>query len=91
MPLKPLDIVLETWEKLGEVEQRVLATLATRIYSGQRKYGKLAYDKKAWTWEACEEGLDMSVYLTCELLAITEEAKRRYRTEVNGSSVEEPT
>ncbi len=88
--LDPLSIVLETWEKLGEVEKRVLSTLATRIYAGQRRYGKLEYDKKAWTWEATEEALDQSVYLACELLNATEESKRKYATEVNGTDVGEP-
>lgn len=88
--LNPLDIVLDTWEKLGPVERRVLATLATRIYAGQRRYGLLEYNKKAWTWEACEEALDQSVYLACELLNATEEAKRRYRDEVNGETIGEP-
>jgi hypothetical protein len=79
-----VDSLLTVWEKLGMMERSVLNTLAWRLYSGQRKYGKLEENKKEWTWEAAEEGLDQAVYLAASLVAVTEAGKRRYFSELDG-------
>lgn len=60
------------------MERSVLNSLAWRLRAGQRKYGKLHENKKVWTWEAAEEGLDQSIYLAAALVALTEGSKRRY-------------
>lgn len=75
-----LENILEIWETLGETEKKVLITFAFRLLAGQRKYGKLDLqtDKRAWTWEAAEEALDMSCYLAAELIHATEESRRKY-------------
>ena len=62
-----LDRLLDVWEKLGERERQVLVTLGQRLYVGQKRHGKLSIDKKDWTYEAIEEALDGSIYLTCAL------------------------
>lgn len=62
-----LDKLLETWEFLGPRERLVLLTYAMRLANGQRKYGQLTTKKKDWTYEAIEEALDASVYLTALL------------------------
>lgn len=81
-----IETLLECWEKLGKMERAVLTTLGWRLYAGQRKYGKLENNKKEWTWEAAEEGLDQAVYLAAALVAFTEDTKRRYFAELNGES-----
>lgn len=78
-----IDTLLTVWEKLGPMERSVLNTLAHRLYAGQRKYGKLDENKKEWTWEAAEEGLDQAVYLASALVALTEQSKRRYFSSLN--------
>lgn len=70
------------------MERAVLNTLAYRILKGQREYGPLHEKKKDWNWEAAEEGLDQAVYLSCALVALTEESKRRYFSGVVGGNVE---
>lgn len=79
-----IESLLTVWEKLGMMERSVLNTLAWRLYAGQRKYGKLEENKKEWTWEAAEEGLDQSVYLAAALVTLTESGKRRYFAGLDG-------
>jgi hypothetical protein len=79
-----IENLLTVWEKLGPMERSVLNTLAHRLHAGQRKYGPLTENKKEWTWEAAEEGLDQAVYLAASLVAATEEAKRRYFSGLDG-------
>lgn len=62
-----LERLLQAYEELGERERKILATLAMRLWAGQRKFGKLSVDKKDWGYEAIEEALDASVYLACML------------------------
>lgn len=84
-----IEHILVVWEKLGPMERAILNTLAYRILKGQRDYGQLHEKKKDWTWEAAEEGLDQAVYLSCALVAATEEAKRRYFGSLAGPSLVE--
>jgi hypothetical protein len=91
-----IELLLQVWEKLGPMERSVLNTYAHRLYAGQRKYGMLHETKKDWTWEAAEECLDSSVYLSAALVALTEESKRRYFSSLDGEhysagGVGEPT
>jgi len=62
-----LDRLLDLWEKLGERERTITLTFLSRLYAGQRKYGKITNSKKDWSYEAIEEALDASVYLSCLL------------------------
>lgn len=62
-----LEKLLDLWEKLAERERKVLLTFAQRLWNGQRKYGAMSTDKKDWPYEALEEALDASVYLTAAL------------------------
>lgn len=82
-----VEVLLDTYEKLGPLERKVLLTFLHRLYAGQRKYGKLSEDKKEWTWEAAEEALDASVYLSVSLVAATNETKRRYFADLGESEV----
>lgn len=68
---------LSLWAKLYEHarqlhgdELRVLSTLAERLAMGRRQYGPLRIenDQRDWRKEAAEEALDLSVYLTIDLL-----------------------
>lgn len=79
-----IETLLEVWESLGPMERLVLNTYAWRLRAGQRKYGMLHEAKKEWTWEAAEECLDSSVYLSAALVAFTEESKRKYFAELDG-------
>jgi hypothetical protein len=63
----PLEKLLEMWESLAERERKVLLTFGFRLLAGQRKYGPLTKGKKVWNYEAIEEALDASVYLTAML------------------------
>jgi len=65
--LNSLDSLLNVWEKLGERERVITLTFLHRLYAGQRKYGKISPGKKSWGYEAIEEALDASVYLSCML------------------------
>lgn len=67
LPKANLETVLDLWEKLGPKEKMVLQTFGMRLYAGQRKYGQMLTDKKDWAYEAIEEALDASVYLTAML------------------------
>lgn len=67
MPGMELERLLDVWEKLGERERKILLTFMYRLYNGQRKYGKLTLGKKEWAYEAIEEALDASVYLSALL------------------------
>ncbi len=88
--MERLDRLLETWEKLGERERSVLLAFMLRLYAGQRRYGELSVGKKDWGFEAIEEALDASVYLTCmlndraelALYAMVSDAEKEVRGEV---------
>jgi hypothetical protein len=82
-----IDELLRIYEELGPLERKVLMTLVYRLYAGQRKYGKLEEGKKVWTWEAAEEAIDMAVYLSTSLVAVTEDTKRRYLADLGESEV----
>lgn len=69
-----LDSLLSNWEKLGQREKKILATVAARLYAGQRRHGVLTEDKKDWTYEALEEHMDAVVYLACALNDKTDKA-----------------
>lgn len=92
--MEKLDRLLSVWEKLGERERLVLLTFASRLWNGQRKYGPLKVGKKDWAYEAIEEALDASVYLTALLqdkveLAF-ERAAKEAEEEVRSSVFIEP-
>lgn len=74
--LRPMQIeqLLDTWEKLGVRERKVLLTIAMRLWAGQRRHGELSVGKKDWNYEALEEAMDASVYLACALNDRTEKA-----------------
>lgn len=59
--------LLEIWESLAETERMVLLTYAKRLQKGQRLFGPMYVDKKDWAYEAIEEALDASIYLTALL------------------------
>lgn len=65
--MEHLNKLLDVWEKLGERERKITLTFMNRLWAGQRKYGPLTAFKKDWTYEAIEEALDASVYLSCAL------------------------
>lgn len=65
--LEQLDRLLGTWEKLAERERLCVLTYAMRILQGQKKFGPMTLAKKDWPYEAIEEALDSSVYLTAAL------------------------
>lgn len=67
------------------MERLVLATIANRLWAGQRLHGLLEEGKKEWTWEAAEEFLDSSVYLATALVSLTEASKRRYQMSLEGT------
>lgn len=62
-----LDQLLTVWERLAERERKCLLTFGMRILAGQRKFGPMTLGKKDWPYEAIEEALDASVYLTALL------------------------
>lgn len=62
-----LEQLLDTWEKLAVRERLCLLTYGMRLLAGQRKYGPMTLAKKDWPYEAIEEALDASVYLTALL------------------------
>ncbi len=62
-----LEQLLNVWDKLEARERLCVLTFAMRIHSGQRKFGPMTRDKKDWQYEAIEEALDASVYLTALL------------------------
>ena len=59
--------LLDLWEKLAERERLCFLTYGMRLHAGQRKFGPLTKAKKDWSYEAIEEALDASVYLTALL------------------------
>lgn len=75
--LEDLDLFLDILERLGPMERKVLLIYAQRLGAGQRKYGLLEAGKKDWNWEALEETLDQSVYITCELVKVIKNIKER--------------
>ncbi len=62
-----LDQLLTVWEKLAARERLCLLTYGMRLAVGQRRFGPMTLDKKDWPYEAIEEALDASVYLTALL------------------------
>ena len=66
-PRASLETLLDLYERLGAREKLVLQTFGQRLYAGQRRYGVLTEGKKDWKYEAIEEALDASVYLTALL------------------------
>ncbi len=69
-----LDQLLTVWEKLAARERLCLLTLGARLAAGQRKFGPLSAGKKDWKYEAVEEALDASIYLTALLNDSVEKA-----------------
>lgn len=69
-----MDRLLTVWENLAERERTVLLAFAYRLWNGQRLHGPLTLEKKDWGYEAIEEALDQSVYLTCALVDKAEKA-----------------
>ncbi len=65
--MEQLSNLLDVWEKLETRERKVLLAFMYRLYAGQRKFGALKVGKYDWSYEAIEEALDASVYLTCML------------------------
>lgn len=63
-----LEQLLEAWEAFGQVEKEVLHAYTMRLYAGQKSFGKLTYTKREWNYEALEEQIDYSVYMTAELV-----------------------
>lgn len=63
--MNELDTLLEVWEKLQLNERKMVLAYAWRVYAGQRRYGPFTPDdKRDMRYEAIEEALDASVYLT---------------------------
>jgi len=62
-----IDRILTIWEQLAERERKVMLTYAYRLLAGQKKYGALIKFKKQWGYEAIQEAVDASVYLTAAL------------------------
>ena len=74
-----IENMLRAWEHLGMRERKVLLAFAWRLLAGQKRHGKLSYDKKDWNYEAIEEALDASVYLTALL---NDRSEKAFRTAV---------
>lgn len=66
--MNELDMLLEVWERLATRERKVALAYLWRLYAGQKKFGPLTIGKKDWSYEAIEEALDSSVYLTAMLV-----------------------
>ncbi len=62
-----LEQLLNIWEALASRERLCLLTYGMRIMAGQKKFGPMTLAKKDWAYEAIEEALDASVYLTALL------------------------
>lgn len=62
-----LEQLLNVWEKLAVRERLCLLTYGMRLAAGQKRFGPMTLAKKDWPYEALEEALDASVYLTAAL------------------------
>lgn len=80
-----IEQLLNVWEKLAVRERKCLLTFGMRILAGQRKFGPMTVDKKDWPYEAIEEALDASVYLTALL---NDRVEKAYNNMVNDAETE---
>ncbi len=67
----------EGWIDVSDLEPaciKTLQNLANRMRRGRRQYGDLNLSAKNWGREALEEILDMTNYLTFELVRMLDEA-----------------
>lgn len=58
--------LLRQWYQLGPNAKQILLSIAERMAMGAKRYGD--FQHRSWTKEAAEEALDMTVYLSAELV-----------------------
>ncbi len=80
-----LDQLLNVWEKLAERERKCLIVYGMRVLAGQKKFGPMTVDKRDWPYEALEEALDASVYLTA---ALNDRVEKAYANMVSDAEKE---